>query len=377
MVVFNSITGLKRKQPAYKLSRKKRWSHSSTVAGCMYSEDAIKKANLYITSTHQYVAYLAILSQHQYDPNARTLSLLCVLLAAYFFSCAGRMLELDSDLMDITDDNQDNFGYHKPLVGVTLDSFRNNDESVDKTRFTKEDIRLIVDSLSLPDNIRLYYYEENYYKFSVEELMIYMLRKFVTGRTHKDLTTEFGGCSTRWGRGYAWLVKHLDKKFSSLVGPTGMEKWVDDFPCFSEHIREYVVREKKRTKSDGTVYYLSLGDHTMNELNVMSFIDCTHYEYCRPGSGPLNSEEASPRRPGWYPKQRSFYSAYQRGMESSVKILTVLLPNGLTGAVYGPTSGRRNDLTLFRLSDLDNHLLGLCQDAHQGDMYCTYGLTGC
>ena len=57
---------------------------------------------------------------------------------------------------------------------------------------------MMLDNIGLGDIIK-YYYNPNdasaYYKFFVEELFIYMLRKMSTGRTHKDLCdAEFGGC---------------------------------------------------------------------------------------------------------------------------------------------------------------------------------------
>ena len=56
-----------------------------------------------------------------------------------------------------------------------------------------------------------------------------------------------------------------------------------------------------------------------------------------------------------------------------MKILTMVLPNGMTAAVYGPTSGRDNDIELFRLSELDDVLTDVCVAEHGGDLYCTYG----
>jgi DDE superfamily endonuclease len=377
MAVYNAITGLKRKLPAYRLPRKKRSSNASTVASRMYTKRAQEIASLYVTQSSQYLAFFVLIhTQANGHMHRAALSSLCLLFAAHCYSSACRMLQLDSHLMDLGHEEQnEEHGYHTALVGMSLDSYANDDECVDKTRFKKQEIRLIEMSLQLPEYVKLYYYENNYYKFRVEELLIYVLRKLTTGRIHKDLTIEFGGCSSRWGRGYNWIIRHIDNTFTNVIGPRGMLHWVDQFPYFAEQIRQYVVRDKRRERNDGTVYYLNLGDHEIAEhtANIMSFIDCTFYEYCRPGSGPLHSEEASPRKPGWYPKQRAFYSAYQRGMEACVKILTICLPNGITAAVYGPTSGRRNDLTLFRLSDLDDHIMEICQESHGGDLYCTYG----
>jgi DDE superfamily endonuclease len=107
--------------------------------------------------------------------------------------------------------------------------------------------------------------------------------------------------------------------------------------------------------------------------NIFSVTDCTTYEICRPGSGPNSDEDGSPRNENWYVRQRAFYDGYHRGMEACLKVLTIVLPNGLYGAIYGPTSGRDNDIELFRLSQLDNVMSDLCVTHHGGDLYCTYG----
>ena len=85
--------------------------------------------------------------------------------------------------------------------------------------------------------------------------------------------------------------------------------------------------------------------HTFNTFSVT---DCTFYELCHAGLGSANDQEGTPRKEGWYVKQRAFYSGYQRGMEACLKHLSVQLPNEMTGAIYGPTSGCQDDQTLFR-----------------------------
>ena len=111
------------------------------------------------------------------------------------------------------------------------------------------------------------------------------------------------------------------------------------------------------------------------DFNVFGLVDCTVYEFCRPGSGPDKPYDsgAPKRRDNWYIKQRAFYDGYHKGMEACCKILTICLPNGLTVCMYGPTSGRQEDKTLFHLSELDNYLRDLCETNHDGDLYCIYG----
>ena len=71
---------------------------------------------------------------------------------------------------------------------------------------------MIIADSGLGDVLKIHYNPNNptaYYKFDVEELFIYMLRKMSTGRSHKDLCdSEFGGCPGRWGRGYNCLSEN-------------------------------------------------------------------------------------------------------------------------------------------------------------------------
>lgn len=42
--------------------------------------------------------------------------------------------------------------------------------------------------------------------------------------------------------------------------------------------------------------------------------------------------------------------------------------------IYGPTSGRRDDRSLFRLAEFDDYLVDLCTQHHGPNaLYCTYG----
>ena len=71
--------------------------------------------------------------------------------------------------------------------------------------------------------VNVYYHGNNYFKFKVETLVIYMLRKFSTGRTHKDLAdNEFGGCPGRWARGYKWVLSKFGREFGDSIGPAAL-----------------------------------------------------------------------------------------------------------------------------------------------------------
>jgi len=59
------------------------------------------------------------------------------------------MLRLDSELMDLSDEDIENAGYSKELVGITLDWFVNDDDCREQTRFTKDEIHKVVFSMKV------------------------------------------------------------------------------------------------------------------------------------------------------------------------------------------------------------------------------------
>ena len=375
MVKINAITGLKRKLSRYETQRKKRETACSTVASRMYGQQAMEAFVLYLTGCYKALILMVISLERNDDELVRLLAIL----GSFFFSSAIQMAVLESELLDFHND-EDDTGFSKQLSGITLASFDNDNECESKTRFRKAHIRIILNNIGLGDVLKFHYNPNNhraYYKFHVEELFIYMLRKMMTGRTHKDLCdAEFGGCAGRWGRGYNFLVKYLDERFYHVIGPRGLRLWAPYFPDFAEAIREFIHRGKERVDAHGAVTYRGITQAFIppGQFNVFSMTDCTVYEICRPGSGPAISQAGAPRKEGWYIKQRAFYDGYHRGMEACVKILTIALPNGITGAVYGPTSGHEDDRTLFTLSEMDEYMVDLCNEFHgDGRMYCTYG----
>lgn len=74
------------------------------------------------------------------------------------------------------------------------------------------------------------------------------------------------------------------------------------------------------------------------------------------------------RRPSSDTAQRSVYGHKGHG----VGMTTWYLPNGMTGAVYGPTSSRRHDLWALEQSNIDREIL-LAQMQMIGRVYKFYG----
>ena len=379
MVLFNVFTGLKRRRPVADLPRKKRASLSSNVASRMEAQYAMEDHVVYMSAAQSGLTTVSVLLHSGAIDIEETEQIIALILmgCCLFASCAVEMIKLDSALLDLPENANDEAGYRPELKELALDFYENDDQCREFTRFTKQQIRTILDDFDLGYHYYVYYYTAHkwkYYKFRTETLFIYVLRKMSTASTHKQLAdTEFGGDSGRWGRGFNHLIKYLDKRYMHLVGPRGLTAWVHRFPYFSEVIREYITRDKDRVVN-GVPTVRNMPNNVIEEgqFNIIGFTDCTVYEICRPGSGPATKETAAPRRQGWYHKQRAFYDGYHGGMEACCKILSIVLPNGIS-VIYGPTSGREDDRTLFRLSELDDYMLDLCQQHHNGDLYCVYG----
>ena len=247
MAVINAITGLKRKLTRYETQRNKRETGCSTVASRMYGQHAMEAFVSYLIGCYQSLILMVICIARNEDEVGR---MLCCM-GAFFYSSAIEMCILESTLLDFHNE-EDDTGFSKELVGITLDSFENDNECESKTRFRKAHIRMILQSMGLGAYLRLYYNPNRpraYYKFRVEELFIYMLRKMATGRTHKDLCdNEFGGCSGRWGRGYNHLVKIIDQRYYHIIGPSGLRLWASQFPFFAEKIREFIHKNAVTSK---------------------------------------------------------------------------------------------------------------------------------
>ena len=302
--------------------------------------------------------------------------------ACHAFAKALRMVVLDSELLDIPKEVEDSAGYRIELKGRRLVDYQNDDHCADETRFTRDQITTTIDFVELPECIRVCY---NYmaarpmhYKFHREELFIYMLRRFVSGKTNKDVCNgdEFGGDDHRWSRGCTWMVDKVDETLCPLISPQALRAWAPHFPYFANQHWEHMVREKERSNPrTGEHEIITMGPDWMEQgqFNAMSITDCTVYEICRPGSGPETDARGAPRKPGWHCKQRSVFDGYHRGFEACLKVLTIFLPNGLTAAVCGPTSGRKEDKSVFRMAEFDEFLTEVNQQHHGGFMHCAYG----
>jgi hypothetical protein len=255
MAHINAFTGLKRKKSRRDVPRKKRDSLCSTVAARMYATQAMDSFEVYMAiATLGITACQLLLRQRREDPALKEAVRVVLLSSAVFFARALEMLLVDHYLMDVLPETVTNAGFLKPLEEITLYHYDNDDECQSKTRLKKDNIRKMIEKVGLGPEVRVYYGPATWYKFNSETLVIYMLRKMATSRTHADLAdSEFGGCAKRWGTGYKFIVHRFDRVFAPLIGPTGLRAWAPCFPYFAECIRDYICRAKERVNKHGKI----------------------------------------------------------------------------------------------------------------------------
>jgi hypothetical protein len=290
-------------------------------------------------------------------------------------------LEYEASLMDLEDGVWEMAGYkYTRNKNIRIQQFTSDGMCEQKTRFTRQELRYLLDEFDLPEIIKVPQDTEGvsqkFYKFHREELLVYVLSKISSRKTHKDMadSNEFGGSDARWGKGYRWLIMYLDERYWHLIGPDAIDMWVPHFPKFAKAIWDYLQKPKRRYDENGNTYNVSWGregSHSRDEFNIFGFMDCKVYQCSRLGSGPAYPHENSPRRDYAYYLQRAFYDGHHH--HHSIKILTISLPNGMTAAVYGPSSGRNKDPAMLTASGLDEALFELQRDAFPGENpFCAY-----
>jgi hypothetical protein len=217
----------------------------------------------------------------------------------------------------------------------------------EKTRFRVAQLRELYHLLEFPVMFTL---SENSHFASSEEAFIITLTKLATGDSNVVLADCFG-CS---GDGmvsliYRYTIGELDNKARGLLhGDAGcLRRWLHLFPDFSE-----MIRSKLNMPQYGGLAFES--------CRLIGFLDCKFNETCAPGSGPVTDEELADRWEGADLIQEALYSGYVKA--HGIKVLTVLFPNGITGYLYGPISGRENDIAVLNMSWLNHQLLLLQED---------------
>ena len=154
MAVYNPITGLKRRMPRCLTPWKKRKTTSSTIAARTIVEDAMDAYFTYVLGHKKCLLFVLMLSVIGVDfqsANGRFLCIFFLRATALYASKAAVMLCLDSELMDLHKEDLENCGYNKELVDITLDTYSNNDECENNTRFSKLELMTMMHYLGFGD----------------------------------------------------------------------------------------------------------------------------------------------------------------------------------------------------------------------------------
>jgi hypothetical protein len=227
--------------------------------------------------------------------------------------------------------------YHVPQLlrgprrrDLTIDSFCDSDCYI-FFQFKKPHLHELLELLQLD-------VEEDEMKFDNdecmcgEEILLRGLYELVSGETkHKIARNVFGRDGSSQSRAFSYFINHMCDKFTYLV-QGNMQWWYDN---------NYFELSAKAIGAK-----LNLENHH----NLVShFIDCNCMETDRVGGGPA---EAGANAARWDPDiQRAFYNGWKS--MNGLKHQTVDDAYGFTADIFGPTSLRRNDLTLLRESEIN------------------------
>jgi hypothetical protein len=285
-------------------------------------------------------------------------------------------LVVDSAVGDIPDEEEsEEICYNEPKFR-RVDDFMSQDHARIETNFTKDEIRLLMDLFEL-DPVRILVPRPDgfFHHFHREELFIYTLCHLKAGDSIVSTVgrTVGGRSEARWGCGYKWMIHYLDERYKAIMSHEGLQTWVPQFPIFAEKIRLMLEKPKRHIDPDTYEVHVEPGVYfAPGTFSVVGTVDCKEYQCLRPHSGPALNCPGAMRRPHWYEIQRAFYTG--RKKKHALKVLTFCLPNGLTAAIYGPTSARRHDVTLLAWSGIDPFLTQI-QYGH-GNVYAFYGDSG-
>jgi hypothetical protein len=136
--------------------------------------------------------------------------------------------------------------------------------------------------------------------------------------------------------------------------------WASQFPAFVEKIR-------LKLAEDRYLFHPAIGQCTVTpgvkfapgDFSTLVMGDCSDWRVSTPKSGPDGDYIGAARKPNWYIFQRAFFGGHNHW--HAVKTLHYSLPNGLSAAMFGPVTSRRNNNLVIGWSDLDNSIVQLNQ----------------
>ncbi len=196
-------------------------------------------------------------------------------------------------------------------------------------RFSPEQLHELVDLLNIPAKVVF----SNRRTMCGEEVFLRFLYEFVSGANQHRIASEvFGMDQPTQSKAFGWMVDYLYENYSKLV-QNNLQWWFDN-----DYFRKSGKAIEYKSKIDGNL--------------VSFFLDCNCLETHVMGGGPVGNGCDAPR---WDDTiQRAFYNAWKA--RHGLKHQTLDNAYGMTMDMCGPESLRRNDLALLRVSNINNRL---------------------
>lgn len=209
----------------------------------------------------------------------------------------------------------------------TIESFG---RSLKRTfRFEAAELKSMLIELRFPASVEL----NNGAKLTGEDVMLRGLYELVSGDLKHKIADVFGRDFSIQSRAFSYFVEHVYNNFHHLVHDN-LSWWLRN--GFWEQSAQAIEKRMEERYPSG-------------QKNMVShFIDCNCLPTNVVGGGPAESGANAAR---WNDDiQRAFYNGWKS--IHGLKHQTTDNAFGFTEDIYGPTSVRRNDLVLLRLSNI-------------------------
>ena len=177
------------------------------------------------------------------------------------------------------------------------------------TRFTKDQLRLLLIHLRIPDRIVV----KGGHVFTGEETLIVSLTKIAHAEPWTIMIkNKFGGDPNFWCYAFRWLMKYIyDTFYHKFTGDSFAREWADEVDEFRELIWSKMKTSpceiERYLNSDGNDVEINLINIAFEVFRIFSFIDDTLLHTSRPGSGPEGNHEHALRQHDAYYIQRAFF----------------------------------------------------------------------
>ena len=223
-----------------------------------------------------------------------------------------------------------------PKINRTINSFQDNDAK-SNTRFSRNELHRLKDALfgMQPTN----FYTWKRHKFTYEETLLIALDYMANGYKYQKMKDTYGGNWSLYSYPVNFFARYLHHKFYHRLSGRSLEYWAPHVEKFRKAIWLKVCFDEDKCMDINVVFTI---------FAVFSWIDAMQHEMCRPGGGPIDSEDN--RRRDENQIQRAFFTSY--GKMHGMKTLALYLPNGMIGSVFF-SSISHNDKGCVNLSGIE------------------------